>query len=87
MKKYKIVIFSRQDFMCRDVVVEAESAEKALERDWLNEIARDAWDDWGKEECEDFAECLEQVIESELFPVCAVEDTADFTWGSFTEAK
>lgn len=87
MKKYKIIIFSRQDFMCRDVVVEAESAERALEADWLNEIAREAWDDWGKEETLSVAECLELVIESELFPVCAVESTASFAWGSFAEAK
>lgn len=87
MKKYKIIIFSSQSNMCRDVVVEAESGEKALEHDWLNEIAREVWDNWEKEECEDFAEYLEQVIECGLFAVCAVEDSADFAWGSFTGAK
>ena len=81
MKKYKIVIFSRQDFMCRDVVVEAESAEKALEIDWLTLVAEEAWEDWGKEECETFEECYEIVVESELFSVCAVEAEADFAWG------
>ena len=81
MKKYKIVIFSRQDFMCRDVVVEAESAEKALEIDWLTLVAEEAWSDWGKEECETFEECYSLVVESELFSVCAVEAEADFAWG------
>ena len=81
MKKYKIVIFSRQDFMCRDIVVEAESATKALEIDWLTLVAEEAWNDWGKEECETFEECFEIVVESELFSVCAVEAEADFAWG------
>lgn len=82
MKKYKIVIFSRQDFMCRDVVVEAESAEKALETDWLTLVAEEAWNDWGKEDCETFEECYELVVETELFSVCAVEAEADFAWGA-----
>ena len=82
MKKYKIVIFSRQDFMCRDIVVEAESAEKALEIDWLTLVAEEAWSDyWGKEECETFEECYSKVVETELFSVCAVEAEADFAWG------
>jgi hypothetical protein len=81
MKQYRIVIFSRQDFMCRDVIVEAETAAKALEIDWLTLVANQAWDDWGKEECEDFSECYKLVTESELFSVCAVEEAADFEWG------
>ena len=83
MKKYKIVIFSRQDFMCRDIVVEAESAEKALEIDWLTLVSEEAWSDWGKEEseCETFEECYALVVETELFSVCAVEAEADFAWG------
>jgi len=82
MKKYKIVIFSRQDFMCRDVVVEAESAMKALELDWLTLLAEEAWEDWGKEEHETFEECRASVEEDELFTVCAVEAEVDFAWGT-----
>lgn len=81
MKKYKIVIFSRQDFMYRDIVVEAESAEEALKIDWLTLVAEEAWSDWGKEECETFEECYKLVVETELFSVCAVEAEADFAWG------
>ena len=81
MKKYRIVIFSRQDFMCRDLIVEAESATKALELDWLTLVAEEAWQDWGKEECETFEECYGLVVETELFSVCAVEEAADFAWG------
>lgn len=81
MKKYRIIVFSRQDFICRDVFVEAESADAALAQDWLTMIARDAWEDWGKDDCESFEECYGQTVEGELYAVCAVEEAAEFAWG------
>jgi hypothetical protein len=82
MKDYRLVLFSRQAFLCRDIWMSAENIEDLKRQDvWVDELARELMAD-DADEYPDMVSARRDVLDEEYFLVCIVDMSAEFEWGN-----
>jgi hypothetical protein len=81
MKDYRLVLFSRQAWMCRDLYMAAnDPLDLKPEEVWSEAMALELMDD-DYDEYPDMESALKEIFAEEYYLVCIVEMGAEFEWG------